>query len=96
MQELKDQSTCVPGSKLPLFPYNRGMVINPIVGVYIPIIRIPIKGGMTIPQKKRLLTMAHVFSSENLLPASVMWVFLLQMVVGCHRKNGSITTEEFQ
>ena len=25
------------------------MVINPIVGVYIPIARIPIKGGMTIP-----------------------------------------------
>ena len=25
------------------------MVINPIVGVYIPIIRIPIKGWMTIP-----------------------------------------------
>ena len=25
------------------------MVINPIVGVYIAIIRIPIKGGMTIP-----------------------------------------------
>ena len=25
------------------------MVINPIVGVYIPIIRIPIKGGMAIP-----------------------------------------------
>ena len=25
------------------------MVINPIVGVYISIIRIPIKGGMTIP-----------------------------------------------
>ena len=25
------------------------MVINPIVGVYIPIIRIPLKGGMTIP-----------------------------------------------
>ena len=25
------------------------MVINPIVGVYIPIIRIPNKGGMTIP-----------------------------------------------
>ncbi len=25
------------------------MVMNPIVGVYIPIIRIPIKGGMTIP-----------------------------------------------
>ena len=28
---------------------QKGMVINPIVGVYIPIIRIPIKGGMTIP-----------------------------------------------
>ena len=25
------------------------MVINPIVGEYIPIIRIPIKGGITIP-----------------------------------------------
>ena len=25
------------------------MVINPIVGVYILVIRIPIKGGMTIP-----------------------------------------------
>ena len=38
----------VLGSKLPLFPYT---VIgdDPIVGVYIPIIRIPIKGGMTIP-----------------------------------------------
>ena len=23
------------GSKLPLFPYNKGMVINPTVGVYI-------------------------------------------------------------
>ena len=36
------------------------MVINPIVGVYIPILRIPMKGGMTIPKKTRLLTMAHV------------------------------------
>ena len=26
-----------------------GMVINPIVGVYIPIIRIPTNGGITIP-----------------------------------------------
>ena len=25
------------------------MVINPMVGAYMPIIRIPIKGGMTIP-----------------------------------------------
>ena len=30
------------------------MVINPIVGVYIPIIRIPIKGGMTIPNIRSL------------------------------------------
>ena len=30
------------------------MVINPIVGVYIPIIRIPIKGGMTIPNTRSL------------------------------------------
>ena len=40
-------------SKLPVLPYNRGwsgMVINPIVRVYIAIIRIlVIKGGMTIP-----------------------------------------------
>ena len=30
------------------------MVINPIVGFYIPIIRIPIKGGMTIPNTRSL------------------------------------------
>ena len=30
------------------------MVINPIVGVYIPIIRIPIIGGMTIPNTTSL------------------------------------------
>ena len=42
-------------------------LINPIVGVYIPIIRIPIKGGMTVPQKKRLLTMAHIIRFECFL-----------------------------
>ena len=31
--------------------------INPIVGVYIPIIRIPLKGGMTIPN---IATFDHV------------------------------------
>ena len=37
------------------------MVINPIVGVYIPIVRIPIKGGrFPIPNKTRLLTMAQI------------------------------------
>ena len=36
-------------------------LINPIVGVYIPIIRIPIKGGrFPIPNKTRLLTVAHI------------------------------------
>ena len=30
------------------------MVINPIIGVYIPIIRIPIKGWMTIPNTRSL------------------------------------------
>ena len=33
----------MPGSKLPLFPLIGDKLINPIVGVYIPIIRIPIK-----------------------------------------------------
>ena len=37
------------------------MVINPIVGVYIPIIRIPIKGGMTIPN---IATFDHGTYSE--------------------------------
>ncbi len=41
------------------------MVINPIVGVYIPIIRIPIKGGMTGPSPIQgvFFTLAHVSSS---------------------------------
>ena len=30
------------------------MVINPTIGFYIPIIRIPIKGGMTIPNTRSL------------------------------------------
>ena len=37
------------------------MVINPIIGFYIPIIRIPsLKVGWVYPQTKRLLTMAHI------------------------------------
>ena len=38
------------------------MVINPIVGLYIPIIRIPIKGGMTIPN---IATFDHGTSEET-------------------------------
>ena len=40
---------CARVDQLPLFPYNRGWETQPnSVGVYIPIIRIPIKDGMTI------------------------------------------------
>ena len=38
------------------------MVINPIVGVYIPIIRIPIKGGMTIPNIATFDHGTYIFS----------------------------------
>ncbi len=41
------------------------MVINPIVGVYIPIIRIPIKGGMTIPNTMSLDPGTYGFTSDN-------------------------------
>ena len=37
------------------------MVINPTVGVYIPIIRIPIKGWMTIPNTRSLDPSTHAF-----------------------------------
>ena len=46
-----------------------GMVINPIVGVYIriyiPSIRIPIKGGMTIPNKTRRAWPWHTWGEDN-------------------------------
>ena len=59
---------CDRVDQLPLFPYNHtynhiigDKLINPLVGFYIPIIRIPIKGGrFPIPEKTRLLTMAHM------------------------------------
>ena len=38
------------------------MVINPIAGVYIPIIRIPIEGGMTIPN---IVTFDHGTYEQN-------------------------------
>ena len=49
------------------------MVINPIVGVYIPIIRIPIKGGMTIPN---IATFDHgtcVLYSNHFEMANCWW-----------------------
>ena len=45
------------------------MVINPIVGVYIPIIRVPIKGGMTIPN---IATFDHGTSLEVVLFAHTL------------------------
>ena len=40
-------------------------LINPIVGVYIPIIRIPIKGGrFPIPNIATTLTVAHIYCGE--------------------------------
>ena len=45
------------------------MVINPIVGVYIPIIRIPIKGGMTIPNIANFWPW-HIFHAP-LFPKSI-------------------------
>ena len=46
------------------------MVINPIVGVYIPIIRIPIKGGMTIPN---IATLDHGTYSAPLFHPIYSW-----------------------
>ena len=46
------------------------MVINPIVGVYIPIIRIPIKGGMTIPN---IATFDHGTLGDIIAVARTNW-----------------------
>ena len=51
-QRLNSQQRCVPGSKLPVFPYNRGWSSTQgRGGLYIPIIRIPsLKvGGLPSP-----------------------------------------------
>ena len=50
------------------------MVINPIVGVYIPIIMIPIKGGMTIP------------NIATLDPGSFGWLWVF--FVACSYRSG--------
>ena len=43
------------------------MVINPIIGFYIPIIRIPIIGGMTIPNIATFDHGTHVGNWEHFL-----------------------------
>ncbi len=46
------EDVCDRVDQLPLFPYNRGWwVINPIVGVYIPIVRIPSLREVSHPQQ---------------------------------------------
>ena len=53
------------------FPIIGDKLINPIVGVYIPIIRIPIKGGMTIPNTR---TFDHgTYNDPCEIRALVMW-----------------------
>ena len=48
------ESMCAIGLNSHCFPMVGDKLINPIVGVYIPIIRIPIKGWMTIPNTRSL------------------------------------------
>ena len=52
---------CDRVDQLPLFPYNRGWETQPNSRVYIPIIRIAIKGGMTIPNIATFDHGTHVF-----------------------------------
>ena len=66
------------------------MVINPIIGFYIPIIRIPIKGGMTVPN---IATFDHgtngTSQKETSLPTIHFRGFLLLVLgrVCCSRLN---------
>ena len=48
------------------------MVINPIVRVYIPIIKIPIKGGMTIPNIATFDHGTYVIVPRSQLPLMVV------------------------
>ena len=52
-------------------------LINPIVGVYIPIIRIPIKGGMAIPN---IATFDHGIYTPPESQWLVQMYFLLKLV----------------
>ena len=50
-------------------------LINPIIGFYIPIIRIPIKDGMTIPNRA---TFDHGTYSCSLQPSCSAYIMLMQ------------------
>ena len=61
----------VPGSKHRLFSYVERMVINPLIGIYIAITRIPIMGWMTINLIPCLiLARAHLKDIDGLKPAT--------------------------
>ena len=55
------------------------MVINPIVGVYKPIIRIPIKGGMTIPN---IATFDHGTDRGRTCLKKKKWLLNLKPIKG--------------
>ena len=67
---IKHLDPYVPGSKLPLFPYNRGLSSTQVRrGLYTHYKDSVIKGGRSpIPNKTRLLTMAHIGTSH--IPAT--------------------------
>ena len=72
-------------------------VINPIIGFYIPIIRIPIKGGIfTIPNIATTLTMAQLVIAGFLNHQSYYPHLLPEtrnnhsFLLGCPRKLGSM------
>ena len=50
-----------------------GMVINLIVGFYIPIIRIPIKGGMTIPNARSLDPGTYTLNNQFFFHCSLVF-----------------------
>ncbi len=66
----------VPGGSI-----NSHYFHNQIVGVYIPIIRIPFKGGMTIPKKARLLTMVHIGMFLEYNHSAFFWWFQVMLII---------------
>ena len=62
------------------------MVINPIVGVYIPIIRIPIKGGMTIPN---IATLDHGTFDPKRYSMFCVHPFWVKIALSSLHMNGS-------
>ena len=54
-----------------------------IVGVYIPIIRIPIKGGMTIPNIGRWSTLAHVTPMSSRIFGLTFQIITTMNFEGC-------------